>query len=550
MSGKKSAMKKAAAAPKRGAASAPPPSAAAAAAAAVAGGKRGRSARTMGDIVKRCGDAPLADIVTWARNTSDRPFGAFDKDAVDPTDRAAVLAWCHEHISSDLFKNAAAIVGYANSVRLAASKSAAPGDDQKEGELAASESDDEEAPDKKRTKEFDRRLEEAVKAAKALAGPNAPSAGAPCDHCGDPRPPSVGAAATKYRCPGCNFVSGQPDTAPVNVLAAQQRAAEFANLSHEATSVSSISQGQSDINTPSSSPRLSPQDRELERLAEDGPPFARFADESPISGDEALLFMRDTFGGPQMAHPSKSLVKLIISGKLMHPGLAFPRTTAEEEALRQRDRHGAKVTIDGTGTLRTSAALTPYPISSSQQLMMAFLSNIGPALFDRPRALLDWFGLLRSTLALEQARGWDSAWMYLTGVLADRVPLRKSFGAFEERMMLQQLFSMPLRPPQPPPFAYGGAMPAPRAPEAPRTTGQPWWDDCTLNSCRNWNVGDCQVQGCKFDHVCCWRTCSNSADRHRGRDCPCKPANFPTRHAPRGTGGKQAGRRAPPGRTH
>ena len=324
-----------------------------------------------------------------------------------------------------------------------------------------------------------------------------------------------GLATNKFPCKACGFVSGKSEDSLAN---ASIFAAKAANAKPAATV------GKDDTSSPALlvAPKLSTIDKEFTRLAEEGDPFPRFDDKAPISSETALQEIRLSWCGKFFAHPPAALIKYIQSGKFKEPGLAVPRSSIDAERARSKDAQGQVVRLTGDGSFTTGATLTYPAVSDARTLIDAFLGTIGPALFDRPRALLDWFMLLRTVLALESAGeakggGWSVASQYLTAVLADNVPMRQPFGEYQKRIIDHVSF----RPVSAPGTTSSSSRSA--AASAPRT-----YDDAKESACRNWNRGLC-TEPCalpqKREHVCMWKACTDPKV-HRGIDCPHAPSGF------------------------
>lgn len=342
-----------------------------------------------------------------------------------------------------------------------------------------------------------------------------------CCHCGSDR--LVAGLANIFPCGICFFISGKSTSSAVNAKEAvglraqaqsiKDQAANAASL--QSTSTSSNSGGKEDTN------KLSIADKELERLAADGASYPHFLDLSPISAADALLDIRLSKNGPLFAHTSISLVKLIQSGKLMVPGWAIPITALEASVEKDRDQHGELIKLK-EGKLSTTAALRHRSIPNLTSLCNAFVSNIGPSLFNQPRALLDWFGLIRSVINIEAETDWDTAYKYLMTTLSEKVPLRKSFGEFDKRIM-DAVAS--------PTGTYNKGNNSSTSTTS-SSSSFPHNDDHALSShitlhaddnyCRKWNLFTC-TEPCPSGrtHACMWKACKGAA--HRGRECKNNP---------------------------
>lgn len=333
-----------------------------------------------------------------------------------------------------------------------------------------------------------------------------------CTHCYAVAP---GVNTHKFSCAACGLVSGKPESSAVNVARRASAAASVAS--------GSSASGKSKDDTATAAPKLSAVDKELARLTEEGEPFPRFADTTALSPETALQEIRQSWCGSFFAHPSPALIKYIQSGKFKEPGFAVPRSAAEAESARSREAQGLQLRLVADIGLTTSASVTFPKVADSRALIDAFLGTIGPALFDRPRALLDWFMLVRTVLALERADGWTAASHYLTTLLADSIPTRQPFGEYQPRIRDQAALRNFAAHPGGGASGSSVASTFPSAPAAPRT-----YDDAKESACRNWNKGGCSepcVLAPKRDHVCMWKACTDSKP-HRGIACSHAPAAF------------------------
>jgi hypothetical protein len=371
-----------------------------------------------------------------------------------------------------------------------------------------------------------------------------------CGHCGMAR--VVGGLGTTFPCGTCFYISGKMAGSAVNSKESVALRAQAANFKVQAemaassaaaaaaTSSSSSSGGGKDDTT--STNKLSAADKELERLAADGAPYPRFLDSTPISAAEALLAVRRSHNGPLYAHGSPSLHKLIRSGKFMELSLAVPRTALETMAAKDRDQHGDTVKLGADGRLSTSAALHHRPLHDFSSFMDAFFTNIGPALYDNPSGLLDWFLLARSVINMMKAGdSWDLAYKYMVTTLNEKVPLRLPFGDFDMRIMHAVA----------PPFNHssnnnnsnnnysnsnnsyysnhhhGGSSssssPPPASGSSDRDSHSSFLNLTHPECCRKWNLMTCK-EPCpaRRKHSCLWLACNDSTI-HTGKECKSNP---------------------------
>jgi len=378
-----------------------------------------------------------------------------------------------------------------------------------------------------------------------------------CTHC---FMVTSGMTTNKFPCAHCGFISGKPEDSVANLAIRAKNVAAI-----QTAAAAAASSGKDDTTTASvlpSAPKLSTVDKELTRLTEEGDPFPRFDDKAPISAETALQEIRLSWCGKFFAHPSAALIKYIQSGKFKEPGFAVPRSAIDAEVARTKDAQGHQLRLNLTdGSFTTGATLTYPTVTDARKLIDMFLSTVGPALFDRPRALLDWFMLLRTVLTLdaagpERGGGWAIASQYLSAVLADNVPMRQPFGEYQQRILDHVAFR-PVAAPAGVGSSFGSSSSASRSASAlaPRV-----YDDAKESACRNWNRGLC-TEPCmltpKRDHGCMWKACHDTKV-HRGIDCAHAPPGFtaapnsagagaPRPRGARGGAGRSAPARAGPG---
>jgi hypothetical protein len=317
-------------------------------------------------------------------------------------------------------------------------------------------------------------------------------------------------------CPGCTLWPQHDSDAVINRVVL----AKLGILAPVAAGQSSDAPSSSVVTE--SVPKLSAVDRELERLAEEGPDWPRFADATPISSAEAIKQGRLAYRGALTAPLSASLLKLIRSGKFTQLSLALPRDTAAAAAADQATARGQVLRLGGDGAISTHAALSVRPLTDFGELIEAFFCSIAPALFDRPRALLDWVVLMRTAAMLTRLQGSEQALEYVASVLSDAVPQRAEFHEFDRRVLDESRFALAGRRPflpqaHPPPPMMGGHPHYPGAdPLGLRMRGRNFRDGC----CREWNLGGC-AEPCRAGRQhgrCCLVVCAR-ADAHRAVNC-------------------------------
>jgi len=192
-------------------------------------------------------------------------------------------------------------------------------------------------------------------------------------------------------------VSGAAEGSLVNKSIAAKREAAHSSAPASASVAPS---GQSDTHTP----KLSAADKELARLADEGDPFACFVEEGAIEATAALFDLRSAYRGKHFAPPSAQLLRLIQAGKLTAVSLAVPVTVADAAAARSKERNGTTLRVlDGAFT--TAPLLDTTNLSGYEQFVSALVCTILPALFTRPRAMLEWLGLAKSVCNINAQLG-------------------------------------------------------------------------------------------------------------------------------------------------
>ena len=221
--------------------------------------------------------------------------------------------------------------------------------------------------------------------------------------------------------------------------------------------------------------------------------------------------MRRAYGATAFAAPSASLVKLIQSGRMEQPGYALPR------AIGTIDPH----TEDADGIIRggrfeASTATTAPVLGSMRDFMLAFLSTIGPALFQQQEALVDWFALALTLVRLDAEHDWATARAYLAQVLADRVRRDLAFAEYDRNMVDAVQRAHIARTSQQRNFGAGtGGNGGGNAHSARPVHEHP------DGRCMPWNRGQPCPEPCSQGrkHECHWKLCKDRT-AHRAKDCP------------------------------
>ncbi len=485
--------------------------AAAAALEAPASARKKAAKRKRDALLKNCTDAELAGFARTRPGSY--PLG------VDLGDRNAVMRWLadHQHLPPGLtlrdLKSAAAL---ADAAEHGAYDEEEEEDEMEEGEVAF------EAPSSKR---------------RIVLPQHLPS---PCRHCQTvPTPVQAGKV-----CSGCGLWPQHGADDVINkMILARAGVPASAGQSSDTLSSSVVSE---------STPKLSANDRELERLAAEGEDWPRFALTEPLTSAEALKQERYTYRGAQRAQLSLSLLKLIRSGRFSQLSLALPRDAAAAAVAEAAVAGGRILKIGGDGLLSTHAALTVRPLTDLGELMEVFFCSIAPALYDRPRALLDWMGLMSTALTITRLRSFGEAIEYIGTALGDKIPQREPFHDYDARIleesrsgiMRQRGFAGPagygnLPPIQHPmmgghPHQQGMQFGLPGRPQQ----GPQYWRE---GVCREWNYAACP-DPCRFgrQHRCCLTACGLS-NPHRAATCVHKapaPEWTPRLDRPRGGRGR------------
>jgi hypothetical protein len=242
-----------------------------------------------------------------------------------------------------------------------------------------------------------------------------------CMHCDTPQSGAGGP------CAACHLFPFRTQDEPANQIVLQKMGV----LPPPAAS----SAGSPATPAAAATPKLSAKDKELERLAAEGDDWPRFSEAERISSSEALKQGRLTYRGGHQAKLSNSLLKLIRSGRFTQLSLALPQDAAAAAAAAAAERGGHTLSVDGSGHISARVALKDRPLLHMNELMLVFFTAILPALFDRPRALLDWAGLMRTAVALNRGHGWPVARDYVVAALNDCVPQREPFHDFRARLL-------------------------------------------------------------------------------------------------------------------
>jgi hypothetical protein len=323
--------------------------------------------------------------------------------------------------------------------------------------------------------------------------------------------PAGSAAVTVFFCGHCkqrgDLAFGDPLNIHLRAVAAGQMALA------PVTAAAALSAGQSS-NTALKS--LSALDQCLIRMLAREPAMPIFT--GGCAGDaipfrEALLLAARAFDAPKYKPPSEHLVALVRAGKLRDIGYALPRPLDSPGSV--TDSESGSLSLSG-GTVQFNPKAPAAPaLASSQQLCMALLTTILPALIDKPRAMVDWMTLGRTALALEAAHGWPVASLYLQRELSTAVEAGRSFAASVDPQVLLPIMlesrSLGGRPPQH--NSSGGGAPGNNS---ARPIGR--------NACYNWNSkSPCAREPCQFLHVCLG--CGSAG--HRGQECPDGPVSVP-----------------------
>jgi len=350
-----------------------------------------------------------------------------------------------------------------------------------------------------------------------------------CCHCGSDR--AVAGTSKVFPCGICFFISGKFASSSINNKDSVSLRAQATNFKVQAATAASSAAAAAASSTTTSSGgkedntnKLSAADKELHRVASEGAPFPRFHDTTPISATEALTQIRNTHNGPLYAHVSPHLREVIYEGKLLYPDWAVPRTALEAQAAKERELHGDTIKLSKEGRLSTSAALPHRSLPDLLSYFDAFVSTIGPALFDRPRALLDWFMLSRSVLNIMKSEGdWAIANKYLMTTLSEKVPLRKEFGEFDMRIMhavAPPIGSMHNHRNNNNNYSSNSGSNGGDSTPSSRTS---FLHLVRTECCRKWNFASCK-EPCPMGrtHACLWKACSEG-NAHTGRKCNHNP---------------------------
>lgn len=191
----------------------------------------------------------------------------------------------------------------------------------------------------------------------------------------------------------------------------------------------------------SSSAPLSARDKQLARLAAEGGPHPAFDPALKMTAAEATEAVRQSLNGHSFVRPSDALIALIRSGKLVDVGLALPVPVF----ARTQDADDGDVFYlapDGSGTVSVASRIKKAPkVESLAQFVEALCATIIPALIDMPNAIVQWMSLTRTLIQIDARYGWETAMVYCTEALHDRVPQRREFGSVASDIMANIHFS-------------------------------------------------------------------------------------------------------------
>ncbi|MDR3401603.1 MAG: zinc finger CCCH domain-containing protein [Chthoniobacter sp.] len=369
-----------------------------------------------------------------------------------------------------------------------------------------------------------------------------------CRTCRSPAPDTanVVAHAIIWKCAVCKLRGDLEMTDPINIYlakiagqAAEAAAAQPAAAAVQASASSSVS------SSSGQSPELSRLDKEFERLAASKPiaphpPNPAFAPgaSTPPTHQEALELVRRCWQGESWERPSEALIKLIRSGMFQHPSWATPRKVGEAPF----DAGPAAVTVAGDGSLvqQTRNSLRVPPMHTLVQFCQAFASVIGPALIDLPHALLDWFTLFRTMLAIDAEHGWAAAVTYMLEAMNESVPLGRSFGPLSTQALWSIKFAHPgagVHLPQNLTLTRGpvGSYPVLNNVDFGRPVTGSAFGKQHANACNDWNRGACtRGEKCKYRHICLnFQRCGAQPGSHTVAQCvlpsPPQPPRGPRR---------------------
>ena len=317
-------------------------------------------------------------------------------------------------------------------------------------------------------------------------------------------------------------------------------ACTVAAIKQSASSVSvSTAQGQT---TPT--PALTALDRQFNAVTALGV-IASFVPSSvPLTQAAINADIRRSLHAPRHPPAAASLVALIQSGRLEHPGYALPRTvqSVQDDATQQ----AGVISIVNT-QLSSTAKYTPPPeLKSPTDLLSALVSTIGPALLvHNPAALLQWFTLIRTVLAVNSTISWDAAREYMHMTLAERIIAGESFSPLfhDAYTSVQSLFVGKQK------SAGAGQQSSDTkqtkqqqakdqsAPEKPLSPTKILCNSQGICSDFNFAAAQCVNAACKLKHVCPYAAASgcSATDSHRGVTCANRPVRS-TSFKPRPTG--------------
>jgi hypothetical protein len=306
----------------------------------------------------------------------------------------------------------------------------------------------------------------------------------------------------------------------------QQKAALEQARAQAAISKSSNDSSSSEANSVVAGAAVEALDRLYEKELKAGTPYPLFtgpAAHTQIAAADALTRSREAaYNGLAYHPPSDQLIALVQSGKFWKIGHAIPRPLVYDNG------DDGSTTLVKSGTSIVAKSKVPPPptqCDSVSSFAEAFFGTIGPALIDRPEALLNWMTVGRTALEISRTHPWKEAANYLSQHLSHATAQRKPIMKTNQQIIASI------------PPAFRQAAAAQHAPNRPgqqpqqQNSQQPQ----RSNYCYDFNQERCERQQCNRPHVC--MACGGA---HPGVKCPSKPIQrTPARQNQQTSGGSR-----------
>ena len=390
-----------------------------------------------------------------------------------------------------------------------------------------------------------------LRAAKALAA-RTRSLIKQCATCMWPAP--MGSSAT-WVCERCSLRGDLPAESATNLAMARLAAhAPSPSASPGALSVSA-SPGQTAAlaSVAAAAAALTPLEKQFNAITARGITGGFIVPSTPLTQAAIDSELRRSLHATRHPPVSAALRAMITAGRCSDVGFAIERTI---ESLQLESATNANtVAIVNTVLTSTTKIIAAPELSSPTDLLGALVSTIGPSLLvHNPAALLQWFVLIRTVLAInaDATLGWSAARNYMRMTLAERMLDDASLSPVDASILTsvttQALSRMHHAAPHTPhASSSSGAREAPHTPRQKRGRGSTaqtsdpptparsadhnaTFQLCAEQKiCNNFNFAQTPCPSpCirKLLHACPYRKahgCTNTEAGHRGAECDKHP---------------------------